>query len=192
MERTTTALIGAALLAVTTTANAQGYFSFDDIPGVDAEPTVEIDLNPAMLGWVTEAAKGADVEEAQALAGITNIRVRVYEGIGDDVEAMQKFVVDTSAKLERDGWHRVVKVNEDGEQVRVYMKPLAAGATAAPGSIAGIVVMVTDEGAGDESVFINVAGTIQPEQLGRIGGQFGLNGMFNMVPGAGPGTKAAP
>src|SRR5688572_13095027 len=124
MERTTTALIGAALLAVTTTASAQGYFSFDDIPGVDAEPTVEIDLSPTMLGWVREAGKGADVEEAQALAGITNIRVRVYEGIGDDAEAMQRFVVDTSAKLERDGWERVVKVNEDGEQVRVYMKPL--------------------------------------------------------------------
>jgi len=185
MERTTTALIGAALLAVTTTAGAQGYFSFDDIPGVDAEPTIEIDLDPVLLGWVTEAARGADVEEAQALAGITNIRVRVYEGIGDDAEAMQRFVEDTSARLEGEGWRRVVKVNEDGEQVRVYMRPLDPGANAAPGSIAGLVVMVTDEGASDESVFINVAGTIQPEQLGRVAGRIGMNGMFNMVPGAG-------
>lgn len=186
MERTTTALIGAALLAVTTTANAQGYFSFDDIPGVDSEPTVEVDLNPALLGFVNEAARGADVAEARALDGITNIRVRVYEDIGDDVAAMQEFVEEASRRLEREGWHRAVKVNEDGEQVRIYMKPLAAGANAAPGSIAGIVVMVTDEGAGSESVFINVAGTIQPEQLGRIAGQVGMNGVFNMVPGAGP------
>lgn len=191
MERTTT-LIGAALLAVTTTAGAQGYFSFGEIPGVDAEPTVEIDLNPALLGWVREAAEGANVEEAQALAGITNIRVHVYEGIGDDAGAMQKFVVDTSARLERDGWHLAVKVNEDGEQVRVYMKPLTAGAGATPGSIGGLVVMVTDEGASGESVFINVAGAIQPEQLGRIAGRMGMNGIFNMVPGAGPGTNGAP
>jgi hypothetical protein len=184
MERTAT-LIGAALLAVTTTAGAQGYFSFGEIPGVDAEPTIEIDLNPTLLGWVTEAAKGADVEEAQALAGITNVRVHVYEDIGDDAGAMLKFVEDTSARLERDGWHLAVKVNEDGERVRIYMKPLAAGANAAPGSIAGLVVMVTDEGASNESVFINVAGTIQPEQLGRVAGRIGMNGMFNMVPGAG-------
>ena len=185
MERTTTALIGAALLAITTTANAQGYFSFDDIPGVDAEPSVEVDLNPALLGFVNEAAKGVDGDVAQALAGITNIRVRVYEGIGNDIGAMLKFVEDTSTRLEREGWHRVVKVNEDGEQVRVYMKPLTPGNGSPPGSIGGLVVMVTDEGASDESVFINVAGIIQPEQLGRIAGQVGMNGIFNMVPGTG-------
>ncbi len=184
MERTTT-LIGAALLAVTTTAGAQGYFSFGEIPGVDAEPTVEIDLNPALLGWVVEAGKGADIAEAQALAGITNIRVHVYEDIGDDIAGMREFVEETSRRLEREGWHRAVKVNEDGEQVRVYMKPLAAGAGAAPGSIGGLTVMVMDEGTGDEAVFINIAGTIQPEQLGRIAGRIGMNGMFNMVPGAG-------
>lgn len=141
--------------------------------------------NPALLGFVNEAAKGADVEEAEALAGITNIRVHVYEDIGDDIAAMQKFVDETSARLERDGWHPAVRVREDGEQVRIYMKPLAAGATAAPGSIAGLTIMVTDEGAGDEAVFINIAGTIQPEQLGRIAGRIGMNGMFDMVPGAG-------
>jgi hypothetical protein len=188
MERTTT-LLAAALLAVTATANAQqGYFSFDDIPGVDAEPTVEVDLNPALLNFVGEAAKPADPNVAQVLAGITNIRVRVYEGIGDDIAAMTRFVEDTSARLEREGWQRAVKVNEDGEQVRVYMKPLAPGTNAAPGSIGGIVVMVTDEGAGDESVFINVAGIIQPEQLGKIAGHVGMNGVFNMVPGPGGGV----
>jgi hypothetical protein len=185
MDRTST-LIGAALLAVTSTANAQGYFSFGEIPGVDVEPSIEIDLNPVLLGWVSEAAKGADVEEAEALAGITNIRVHVYENIADDIADMQKFVEETSARLEREGWHRAVKVNEDGEQVRIYMKPLAAGASAAPGSIGGLTVMVTDEGSGDEAVFINIAGTIQPEQLGRIAGKIGMNGMFNMVPGAVP------
>jgi hypothetical protein len=185
MERTTT-LLATALLAVASTANAQqGYFSFDDIPGVDAEPTVEVDLNPTLLGFVGEAARGADADAAQVLAGITNVRVRVYEGIGDDIAAMARFVEETSARLEREGWQRAVKVNEDGEQVRIYMKPLAPGANAAAGSIGGIVVMVTDEGASDEAVFINVAGIIQPEQLGKIASRVGMNGVFNMVPGAG-------
>lgn len=182
MERNATWILSAAALAVTTTANAQGYFSFSEIPGLDAEPSVEIDLNPALLGFVTEAAGGVNAEAANALAGVTNVRVRVYEGIGSDMATVLKFVEDTSAALERDGWHAAVRVREGGEQVRIYMKPMAAG-TSAPGTIGGLTVMVADD-TSDEAVFINVAGAIQPAQLGRLAGAIGMNGMFNMVPGA--------
>jgi hypothetical protein len=62
-----------------------------------------------------------------------------------------------------------------------------------PGSLAGITVMVTDNGGGDEAVFINIAGTIQPAQLGRIAGAIGMDGMFNRVPGAtAPSAPSAP
>jgi hypothetical protein len=187
MERTTV-IIGAALFAATTTASAQGYFSFGEIPGVDRAPTVQIDLNPTMLAFVNAAAKGAGTlsddaaAAAAALEGVTNVRVYVYEHIGNDLPAVMKFVADSSAALERDGWQRVVRVNEDGEQVHVYMKP-STDAAAPAGSLAGLTVMVTDEGAGDEAVFINVAGTIEPAQLGRIAGSIGMNGVFNGVPG---------
>jgi len=183
MERTAKLLMGTAVLAVTTTVSAQGYFPFGEIPGFDIKPTVEISLNPAMMGFVTEAAKVADAEAANALAGITNVRVYVYEGISDDLVDVLKFVDATSAALERDGWHPAVRVNEDGEQVRVYMKMAAPGAAGSTASIAGLTMMVTDSGGGDEAVFINIAGDIQPAQLGRIAGAIGMDGMFNMVPG---------
>jgi hypothetical protein len=83
-------------------------------------------------------------------------------------------------------------VREDGEQVRVYMKPTAAGSTAPPGSLAGITMMVTDSGGGDEAVFINVAGVIQPAQLGKIAAAIGMDGMFNMLPGVGTPAKGQP
>ena len=176
------ALAVGTLLAVGSAANAQGYFSFDDIPGVDAEPSVQIDLNPAMMGFFGEAAKGAGAEAASALEGITNVRVRVYEDIGADVAALAKFVEDASQTLERQGWQIVVRVREHGENVRIYMKPAAAGSANA-GTIEGLTVMVTDSGGGDEAVFINVAGKIQPAQLGRLASQIGMNGMFDMIPG---------
>lgn len=168
-------MIGGLLAAVS--ASAQGVFPFDRIPGLDKEPTVQIDLNPELMGFFNEAAKSADDEAGAALEGITNVSVRVYENIADDIDALVKFVDDTTARLERDGWHAVVRVNEDGERVRIYMKP------GSNGLISGLTVMVTDSGPGDEAVFINVAGAIEPEQLGQIAAAVGMNGMFNMVPG---------
>jgi hypothetical protein len=188
MSSRAAALFG-GLCAVTGAANGQGYFSFGEIPGFEIAPTVEIDLNPAMLGFINEAAKGAG-EDASALAGITNVRVFVYEGISDDLGDMLRFVEQTSTALERDGWHPAVRVREDGEQVRIYMKPTAPGGQDAPGTIDGLTVMVTDTGNGDEAVFINIAGKIQPAELGRIAGAIGMNGMFNLVPGVAPAPAA--
>jgi hypothetical protein len=51
--------------------------------------------------------------------------------------------------------------------------------------------MVVDTGGG-EAVFINVAGAIRPEQLGRVAAQMGMDGMFNMVPGAQSAPRKAP
>jgi hypothetical protein len=183
MKRRAAVLISGVFAA--TGANAQGDFSFGDIPGVDVEPSIEIDLNPSMLGFLTEAAKGAG-EQASGLEGITNVRVYVYEGIGDDLSDVLKFVDDTSQRLERDGWHSAVRVREDGEQVVIYMKPASSGARGAAGTIDGLTLMVTDSGGADEAVFINIAGQIQPAQLGRIAATIGMNGMFNLVPGVAP------
>lgn len=180
MERT---LLTAGLLALSATASAQGYFPFGEIAGLDVKPTVEINLNPAMLGFVREAAKGANAEAASALAGITGVRVYVYEDIDKNFDDVLKFVDRTSTTLERDGWHPAVRVNEDDEQVRVYVKPVAPDAANPGGTIAGLTVMVTDSGPGGEAVFINIAGVIQPAQLGQIAGAIGMDGVFNGIPG---------
>jgi hypothetical protein len=177
-------LIASGLLALSSGASAQGYFSFEDIPGLeDSEPTVAIDLDPEMMKFFGAATKGPGQQFSSALEGITNVRVRVYEDIADGAQAdLMKFVEDTSRTLERDGWRSVVRVNEDGERVRIFMKLAAGGANA--GSIEGLTVMVVDTGGGDEAVFINLAGAIRPEQLGSVAAQMGMDGMFNMVPGA--------
>ena len=175
-------------LLAATAASAQGDFPFDRIPGIDSEPTIQIDLNPDLMSFFTEAAKGAEGEAAAALEGITNVSVRVYENIADEIDDLVKFVDDTTVRLERDGWHAVVRVNEDGERVRIYLKP------GSNGTISGLTVMITDSGAGDEAVFINVAGAIEPARLGQIASAVGMNGIFDMVPGLNgqSGSKRAP
>jgi hypothetical protein len=185
------ALVVGGLLAFSGGAQAQGYFPFDEIPGLDSEPTVQIDLDPQLMNMFGAAAKGAQGEIASALAGITNVRVRVYEGITEGGEAeLLKFVEDTSRTLERGGWKSVVRVNEDGERVRIFVKLAAGGAS--EGTFEGLTVMVVDTGGSDEAVFINVAGEIRPEQLGRVASQIGMDGMFNMVPGVPNAPTPAP
>ena len=186
------ALLVGALLAFGSGARAQGYFSFEDIPGLeDAEPSVAIDLDRDMMNFFGAATKGSQQGVASALDGITNVRVRVYQGIADRVQTdLLKFVDDTSRTLERDGWRSVVRVNEDGERVRIFMKLADGGANA--GSIEGLTVMVIDTGSGNEAVFINLAGVIRPEQLGRVAAEMGMEGMFSMVPGVPPEADKGP
>ena len=119
------AVLFGGLMLVTASASAQGVFSFDDIP-LEGEPTVEVNMGPEMIALFGEASKGVPGGPGP-LDGITNVRVLVYEDIAEDMQAVLKFVDSTATKLEGDGWHAVVRVRDEGEQVRVYMKPGAGG-----------------------------------------------------------------
>ena len=162
-------LLGGSAFLLCQACFAQGYFDFGNVPGISTNPTVQIDLNPAMLGFVNAAANAADPEAAKVLAGIENVRVRVYENV-DDHAAFLSFIDDTSGVLERDGWQRVVYVEEDDAKVRIYMKLEDTIAS-------GITVMVAD--AEDEAVLINIAGKIDPAQLGTLMNSVGAGGVLN-------------
>jgi hypothetical protein len=171
------AVLFGGLMLVVASASAQGVVSFEDIP-LEREPTVEVNMGPEMLILFGEAAKVPG--GPGALDGITNVRVLVYEDLAEDLQNVLRFVDSTGTKLEGDGWHAVVRVRDGDEQVRVYMKPGAGG------TLSGVTVMVTDsggDGGAGEVVFLNVAGTIQPAQLGQIASMSGRNGIFNGVPG---------
>ena len=171
-------LIGATALLLGTPVFAQGYLNFNDIPGIDAPPSVQIDLNQTTLGFIIAAAEGADPAAADALRGIANVRLRVFETVADPEEFLA-FIDDTSGALERDGWQRVVYVEDDGSKVRVYMQ------FQEDSSASGITVMVGD---GDDSaVLVNISGLIDPQKLGQVmrtvgAGEF-MDGIAGDVPG---------
>jgi Domain of unknown function (DUF4252) len=160
-----TRIVPAALIAmgVSTSAIGQDYFEFDGIPGVDS-PTVEIDLNAAMLAFLNEAAKAQGGDASLAIDGLDGIRVRVYEDI-EDAAALAAFIEDSSGALERNGWQRAVYVTAATDKVRIYVKMTEQ-------QVSGMTVMVVDD---MEAVFINIAGTIDPAQLGRLAGAMGVD-----------------
>jgi hypothetical protein len=179
---------GTACAAVT--VQAQGYFDFSDVPGIDSEPTVQIDLTPEMLGFMTAVAgESAGTEAGNLLAGIEGVRVRVYEDVRDQ-RAVTRFIDEASRRLEAAGWNRAVYIADDEDRVRMYMR-------FENNEVSGMTVMVSSD---DEAVFVNIAGTINPATLGQVARTMGLDGVLNSVggtaalsgrpPGAGPGASA--
>lgn len=156
-------------------AQTDGSFDFSSVPGVGANPTVEINLNSAMLGFVTAAAGANGEDEAQEfLSGLKNIRVRVYDEL-EDPEAVITFIDDTSGALERDGWQRAVFIQDDEDRVHVYLK-----FDDIETRVTGMTVMIADD---DEAVFINIAGAINPETLGHVANAMGFGGVLNAFSG---------
>ncbi len=159
-------IVAAALVAfgASGTAFAQEFFDFGRIPGVPNEPNVEINLNAALLGFVTEAARTADPDAADAIRGLDGVRVRVYDDL-EDTKAVAAFVGEASKRLERSGWQRAVYVADDSDNVRIYVQMQDK-------KVSGMTVMVVDD---DEAVFINIAGFIEPAQLGRLARAMGVD-----------------
>jgi hypothetical protein len=165
-------IVAVALAAFSGVVHAQGYFDFSQVPGLGDEPTVQIDLNPAMLGFVMAAAQETDPHAAEVIAGIETVRVLVYETL-EDPEAVLEFVEDSSGALERDGWNRMVYIQEDDEKVRIYVKLEDTRPV-------GMTIMVVD-GSANEAVFINVAGEIDPVKLGQVANGMGFGGVLDGI-----------
>jgi Domain of unknown function (DUF4252) len=155
-------------IGVSASALAQDFFDFGRVPGVPDEPNVQIDLNAALLAFVSEAARTADVEGAEVISALDGVRVRVYEKL-KDADAVAAFVEESSKRLERAGWQRTVYVADDNDKVRIYVKMKDK-------QVSGMTVMVVDD---SEAVFMNISGAIDPAQLGRLARAVGVGDVFD-------------
>jgi hypothetical protein len=88
---------------------------------------------------------------------LKGVRVNVFE-TETLVDGAVGLVKDVSSKLNKLGWEPVVTVNSKNEQVRIFMM-------IRDNQVEGITVMSLDE---EESVFVNIIGSINPEELGKV------------------------
>jgi hypothetical protein len=159
---------GMSLLFVASTVTAQsvtshpGYFPVEEL-GILQEGEIEVDVN--LEGAMLQLAAGAMQEEGEDASLVDLVsslkRVRVQVGSIEDMDAatVMSRIDDAAGRLTASGWTRMVKVEEDEEQVLVFSREDA-------GAIVGLTVLVND--GGDEAVVVNIAGTIDPVTLGRI------------------------
>ena len=141
-----------------------GYVDFGDLSATYGEPKITINLGGTMLNFVSMMSSSESPETSEMISKLKGIRVQIYE-LDDNVDAARDQFGKTKSNLKSSGWEPIVQVNEDDEQVLVYMKM-------ENGNMEGMTVMVVDE---DEAVFVNVIGQLNPAELGKVMDSFDVD-----------------
>ena len=141
-----------------------GYVNFGDLSATYGEPKITINLGGTMLNFVGMMSKSESPETSEMISKLKGIRVQIY-GLDDNVDAAKSQFSQVRGDLKSSGWEPIVQINEDDEQVLVYMK-------AEGGNMEGMTVMVVDD---EEAVFVNIIGQLNPEELGRVMDSFDVD-----------------
>lgn len=140
-----------------------GYIDFGQLNSVYGEPKVRINIGSFLLGFVAAAAK-EDPEAAEILKGLEGVRISIYSTEGQIAPAIEH-LTEVKSMLQSQNWEPIVQVNEGDEQVQIFMKADGEG-------MQGLTVMAVD---GEEAVFLNILGSIDPENLSKVMNQFDVN-----------------
>jgi hypothetical protein len=131
---------------------------------IGQEPTIEVNVEGALLRLVAEASRYEDPELATMLRRLEGVFVRGFDiGSASALRAREQASV-IGRELEKMGWTTIVSINERDEYVRMFARMQRD-------EIVGMVVMVVDQ-AGSEAIFLNIVGDVDPEEIGRIGSKF--------------------
>ena len=141
-----------------------GYVDFGDLSATYGEPKITINLGGTMLNFVGMMSSSESPETSEMISKLKGIRVQIYS-LDADTDAARDQFGKTKSSLKSSGWEPIVQVNEDDEQVLVYMKTTE-------GNMEGMTVMVVDE---EEAVFVNIIGQLNPAELGRVMDSFDVD-----------------
>ncbi|GAB4316740.1 MAG: hypothetical protein Kow0074_04870 [Candidatus Zixiibacteriota bacterium] len=145
-----------------------GYVDFRRLSIASGEePKVEVNISGSLLRLVGMAAKEEDPELSTAIAGLQAIRVEVYplhQSTADKALDQLSAIAD---ELSNSGWETMVRVRDKDEQAYVATKTEGD-------NIVGLIVMSADRD-DDEIALVNIVGTINLEELWRIGDEFDID-----------------
>jgi hypothetical protein len=141
-----------------------GYVDFGELNAIFGEPTVQIAVGESLLGLVGALSASQDPEAAELFKRLNGVRVNVFE-TSQMADGAVDYVKDVSSQLSNLGWESVVTVNSADEQVRIFMKM-------DNDRVEGITVMAVEE---NEAVFVNIIGSINPAELGKVMENFDID-----------------
>lgn len=155
-------LVALAMSACGVTAgslrNDPGYADLDYPGWREADKEFGFSLGPLPLrfaAWIID--EDDDPETAAMLRSLKGMRIRIYEVQGDEQRVFDR-ITESGKRLQRDGWDRLVTVNDGDENVLVMVKTDKT-------KISGMAVLTADR---DEAVFVNMIGDIRPEFFNEI------------------------
>ena len=122
--------------------------------------SAEINLDGVILRLVAAAMKKEDPAFSSMVASLRSINVQVFPLAGIDAGTVKAKVDRAVHWLEDRGWKASLRVKEKGEETYIYLREQ-------DGQIVGLTVLSFQPG--EEAAVINIAGHIDPDQIGRLG-----------------------
>jgi hypothetical protein len=153
-----------------------GYVDFGTVNLFgNKEADVEVLIEKELLNMLVVFSKSKDPELADMLGKLKQIRVQSFSMEASKLDAVEKKTEEISAKLEGQGWARIVKVRDrrESEHTYIYMK-------SKDNKIQGLVVMNIDPKDKEQASFVNIVGEIDPEQLGKLQHKFDIDGLDSL------------
>lgn len=133
-----------------------------------ASKTVDVSLDQSMLKFACQFLDQKDQDQAKAKKICSNMQGIYVHSFEFDKEGdySEQDLNEVRASLKAPVWSRIVNVKskKDGENVEVYFKKEGEKFT-------GLVVIATQP---TSLTFVNIMGPIDPEDLAKLGGQFGI------------------
>ena len=142
-----------------------GFVDFGEMNSIYGEPKVNISIGGALLGFVGAMAKNEDPEAAAIMKKLKGVRVSVYSTEEVGAEAALNQVAEVKKWLTSSDWEAIVQVNEDDEQVQIFMNLDGD-------KMNGLTLMAVDD---EEAVFINVIGQLDPSELASVMDNFDID-----------------
>lgn len=134
-----------------------------------ANEVVDVNLDPSTLGLASKFMSEKDPEEAKAkkmITGFKGIFVRSYE-FANEGEYSEADIEPLRAQLRASDWSCVVNVqskkSKENAQVCFHKGP--------NNTFDGLAVVATEP---KQLTVVSISGTIDPEQIGSLEGQFGI------------------
>jgi len=136
-----------------------GYIDFDQIVIPDkASKVTEITLGPALLKLAAMADNG-DEDLSTTLENLHGIQVKSFDINTEQAAKLQPVMDKIEAKLNKEGWERLIQVKGEDERVVVSVKYN-------DDKMVGLLVMSVESG--DEASFVNVVGSIDLSDLENL------------------------
>jgi Domain of unknown function (DUF4252) len=133
-----------------------------------ASKTVDVTLDQSMLQFAGAFLDTKDPEQAQAKKIISNMKGIYVHSLEFDKsgEYSDEDLASLRAPLKEPEWSRIVNVRSkhDNENVEIYFRKDGD-------KFKGLVIISTEP---TELTFVDIVGPIKPEDVMRLGGQFGI------------------
>jgi len=143
-----------------------------ELPRIFSEEntTVEINIPRFLLGMLTKVTE-EDEDFSRVIAGLEEIKVRIAEVEEGLPKSALDEIRDAAGKLDRLGWYPLARVRDEGDTFYIYLSQSGD-------SVNGVMVLFADD---TEAGLIHIRGTIDPEDIGRLGAKLDLPGLSEAI-----------